>query len=141
MDEAAKWPVRDGPASCVERRLLLRRSDRILHGLGEIELRDGLGRNLDGLAGLGIATNTGLAGRLFQAAEAGQYEHAVLLGFFYGGIRQRLQERSCGLVVHAVLFGEMTHELRLGHACCHEHILLDFTVSMTQLTRILLEPP
>ena len=48
--------------------------DRVLGGFGHLELHDALGRNLDLLAGGGIAAETGGAVFQFQFAEAGQRE-------------------------------------------------------------------
>src|SRR6266540_1072769 len=48
------------------RRLLFRRSDCVFDRLGDVELHHGLGRDLEGFAGLGIAADARLAGGLFQ---------------------------------------------------------------------------
>src|SRR6185312_16782583 len=77
---------RCAPAFCVKlesQELLLGRSDRVLRGLGDAELDDGLGLDLDGLAGLGVAADAGLALRLDELAESGDGELAVLLGLLH----------------------------------------------------------
>ena len=81
------------PFSCPQGgKLLLGRSDDVLGGLGHAELDNGLGLDLDGRAGLGVAANAGLALCLYQAADAGNHEYAVLLGFLDGGLRQKIQK-------------------------------------------------
>ena len=99
--------------------LLLRRGDHVLGGLGHAELDHRLGLDLDGLAGLGVAAHARLAIRLDQAADAGDYEYAVLLGFLDGGLRQQLQARGGLLVGDLQLLGHMPHQGCLGHSCCH----------------------
>src|SRR5580704_9295720 len=54
-------------------------SDCVLGSLGDAELYHGLGLDLNGLAGLRIASDAGFAVRFHQPAEAGHNEHAVLL--------------------------------------------------------------
>src|ERR1035441_2950108 len=61
--------------------LLLRWGDHVLGGLGHAELDYGLGLDLDGCAGLGVAADARLALRLDEPADAGDDENAVLLGF------------------------------------------------------------
>src|SRR5262245_63403416 len=51
---------------------------RLLHRLGDAELQHGLGRNLDGLAGLRVAAHARLALHHHQLAHAG--EHEAVLG-------------------------------------------------------------
>ena len=73
---------------------LLFRGDRVFRGLGDAELHNGLRLDLDGFAGLRVASHAGLAVRLHQAAQAGDDEYAVLLGLFDRGVGQVLQK--CG---------------------------------------------
>jgi len=61
-----------------EKSKLLLGGDRVFGSLGDAELHDGLGFDLNRLTGLGIASHTGLAMRFHQAAEAGDDEHAIL---------------------------------------------------------------
>src|SRR5271157_5354791 len=56
-------------------------NDGVLQGLGDTELDDLLGRDLDLLAGGGIAPDARLALLAHEPADAGQNEQAVLLGF------------------------------------------------------------
>src|ERR1041384_2310287 len=109
--------------SAADRELFLR-CDGVLHSLGEIELRGGLGCNLDGFAGLRFAAHARLARSLLQASEAWENEHAVLLGFFDGGLSQRLQESGRGLIVGADLFGHLADELSLCQSSCHSSSLI-----------------
>src|SRR6267378_6979641 len=59
--------------------LRLLRSDCVLGSLGDAELHHGLCLDLDGFAGLRIASDAGLAVRFHQPAEAGHDKHAVFL--------------------------------------------------------------
>src|SRR5207244_6247492 len=83
------------------------------------------GFDLDRFAGLRIASHAGFAMRLHQTAQAGNDEHAVLLGLFDCGVSKVLEKRCSGLVVGAEFFGEMTGQLGLGHTRCHESSLGD----------------
>jgi hypothetical protein len=114
--DATKIKGRTEPAFVIDLawRELFLGSDGILGGLGYAELYHGLGLNLDGLASLRIASDTRLAVRLHQPAQAGHNEYAVLLGFFDGGISQLLQEQRCSFIVELGLLGEMPDELCLG---------------------------
>src|SRR6202012_2650950 len=104
--------------------LLLGRSDRILRGLGDAELDDGLGLNLDGLAGLGVAADAGLSLCLYELAESRNGELAVLLGLLDSGLCEGLEE-GCGLLVGELeLLRHRADELCLGHAFCHMRELL-----------------
>jgi hypothetical protein len=64
--------------------LLLFGGDGVFGGLGYTELDYRLGLDLDGFAGLGVTAYAGFAVGFHQAAEAGDYEDAVLFGFFHG---------------------------------------------------------
>src|SRR5215468_2949517 len=99
---------------------LLLGSDRVLGSLGQVELRSGLGLDLDGFARLRIASHASLAVHLLQAAQTGYDENPVLLGFLDGGVSESLQERRRGLVGRLELLCEVTHQLCLGHTCSHE---------------------
>ena len=68
--------------------LLLRRRDCVLGSFGDAELDHGLGFDLDGLAGLGVASEAGLAICLDQFSDAGDGELAVLLGLLDGRLSQ-----------------------------------------------------
>src|ERR1039458_5566596 len=61
---------RPGPAFEIhfKQRLLLG-CDRVLRGLGDAELHDGLSLDLDGFAGLRVASHASLAVRLHQTAQ------------------------------------------------------------------------
>src|SRR5215475_15286323 len=61
--------------------VLLLAKHRVLQALREAELAHALGWNLEGLAGLRIATDPRLAIGEHQLAEAREEEHAALLGF------------------------------------------------------------
>src|ERR1700734_4440229 len=74
------------------RKLLLDRSDGVLGDLGDAELDHGLGLDLDGLAGLGVATEASLALCLHQLADAGNGELAILLGLLDGGLSEGLEK-------------------------------------------------
>src|ERR1700761_2202059 len=92
--------------------LLLGRSDRILRGLRDAELDDGLGLDLDGLAGLGVAADAGLALRLNELAESRNGELAVLLGLLDRGLCESLEEGCSLLVGELELFCHCANELR-----------------------------
>src|ERR687888_110440 len=70
-------PSRSPPGR--RRRELLLAKRRVLEALGQTELAHALGRNLDGLTRLGIASHARLAVGHHQLAEAG--EHEAVLGF------------------------------------------------------------
>src|SRR5271165_28899 len=93
---------------------LLLGSDRVLGGLGDAELHHGLGLDLNGLAGLRIASDAGLAVRFHQPAEAGHYEHAVFLGFLHSDVSQLLKKSGDSLVRKFSLLRQITDELSLG---------------------------
>src|SRR5207245_11011209 len=59
--------------------VLLLAKHRVLQALGEAELADALGRDLDRLTGLWIASDSRLAVRKHQLPAALQEEHAALL--------------------------------------------------------------
>src|ERR1700675_2710420 len=101
---------------------LLLGGDRVLRGLGDAELHDGLSLDLDGFTGLRVASHASLAVRLHQTAEAGNNEDAILLGFFDSGIGQLLQKRRRGFIGKLSLLGEMPNELCLCQTCCHSVI-------------------
>src|SRR5579872_1478910 len=112
---------RPGPAFefNLKQKLRLLGGDRVLRGLGHAELHDGLSLDLDGFAGLRVASHASLAVRLHQTAEAGHYENAVLLGFFDSGVGQVLQKRRRGFVGELGFLGQMPNELCLGQTCSH----------------------
>ena len=61
---------------------LLGAKDRILCGFGDAEFHDALGLDLDGFAGLGVASHAGGAVFQYELADAGQREGVlrVLIG-------------------------------------------------------------
>src|ERR1700730_5009637 len=101
---------------------LLLGGDRVLRGFGDAELHDGLRLDLDGFAGLRVASDASLAVRLHETAEAGNNEDAVLLGFFDGGIGELLQKCRRGFIGKLSLLGEMPNQLCLCQTCCHSVI-------------------
>ena len=100
-------------------KLLLRRSDGVLGDLGDAELDDGLGLDLDGFAGLGVAAETSLALCLDELADAGNGELTVLLGFLDGGLGEQLEEARGLFVGEFHLLREVADECGLGHSLCH----------------------
>jgi len=104
--------------------LLLGGSDDVLGSLGYAELDNGLGLDLDGRAGLRVAADARLALCLYEAADAGDNKHAVLLGFLDGGLSQQVQEGSGLLVGQFHLLGQMPCECGLCESCCHYDVLL-----------------
>ena len=105
-------------------KLFLRWGDGVLRGLGHAELHYRLGLDLDGLAGLRIAPDARLALCLYKAADAGDYEDAVLLGFLDGGLRQQVQEGRRLLVSEFLLLCHVPREGGLGHSSSHAIFLL-----------------
>jgi hypothetical protein len=94
--------------------------------LGDAELDHGLGLDLDGLSGLGIATEAGLALCLHQFADAGNGELAVLLGLFDCGLSQQF-EGGCSLLVGDLeLLRHVANQCCLCHSLCHVLLLLAF---------------
>src|SRR5258707_6503105 len=57
-------------------------SNCVFYGFGHAELHYGLGFDLDGFAGLRVASHASFAVGLYQAAQAGNHGDAVFLGFF-----------------------------------------------------------
>src|SRR5216684_2442443 len=94
-----------------KRRLLrhlldLRRCDRVLDGLREIELRSRLRRDLDGLSRCRVASHARLALNFLQASESRKNKDAVLLGLCHCQVGYRLQECLGGLIAYAVRSGQ-----------------------------------
>src|SRR5208337_2338027 len=75
--------------------------------------------DLDGLAGLRVAAHASLAFRLYQAADAGDYKDAVLLGLLDSGFREQLEAGSGLLVGDFQLLGHVPDQGGLGHSSCH----------------------
>src|SRR6266542_2381537 len=117
------------------RRLLFRRSDCVFDRLGDVELHHGLGRDLEGFAGLGIAADARLAGGLFQPAKSGKNEDAVFLGLLHGDLRESAQEHSGALVAGFHLFRQKPHQGGFGQACCHRVFLLEDEARKTPRSR------
>jgi hypothetical protein len=99
--------------------LFLYGCDGVLRDLGDAELDHGLGLDLDGLAGLGVATEASLALSLDELADAGDGELAVLLGFLDGGLSERFEESGGLLVGELELLCEQADERCLCHSLCH----------------------
>ncbi len=70
-------------------------------------------------AGLGVAADAGLALRLHETADAGDYEDAVLLGFLDCGFRQQVQEGRGLLVGQFELLSQLPRKGGLGQSSCH----------------------
>ena len=58
----------------------------------------------------------------------GNHEHAVLLGFLDGGLRQQVHERGGLLVGDFEFLGHVPRQGRLGHSSCHVVLLLALPV-------------
>jgi hypothetical protein len=101
------------------KRKLFLRCDGILRGLGKIELRRGLRRDLDGFARLRVASHARLAVHFLQAAQTRKNEQAILLGFLHRQVHHLFQKRSRILVAQARLFRQVADDLTLGHTCSH----------------------
>src|SRR5215831_7522619 len=97
-------------------RELLLGSDRVFRRFRDAELDHGLGLDLNGFTGLGIAAHAGFAMRLYQAAESGHHEDTVFLGLLDRGVGQGLEEGAGGFVVGLKFLGQVADELSLGHA-------------------------
>src|SRR3990172_2914475 len=99
--------------------VLLLPKHRVLETLGEPELADTLGRDLDGLTGLRIAADPRLAVREHELAEAGQPELAVLPGLL-AREREGLVEHPLDLLLgQPGLVREMREGCRLRHRLGH----------------------
>src|SRR5208282_1241284 len=99
--------------------LLLGGGNDVLRSLGYAELDDGLGLDLDGFTGLGVAANAGLALSLHQAADAGDDEDAVLLGFLDGGLGEQVKEGRGLFVGEFELLCQVPGKSCLGKSSCH----------------------
>src|SRR5271156_5617244 len=78
--------------------LLPWRCDGIFSSLGHAELHHGLGFDLDGFAGLWIATHTGLALSLDQPAKPRDDENAILLCLLHRRLCEQVK-KCCRLLV------------------------------------------
>ena len=100
-------------------RLFFRRSDGVFCSLCDAELDHGLGLDLDGFAGLRVATKACLAICLNQFADAGDGELAVFLCFLDGCLCQQIEE-GCGLLVGQFdLFCQYADERCFCQSFCH----------------------
>src|SRR6185295_891204 len=100
---------------------LLLAKHRVLEALGEPELHHALRRDLDGLAGLGIAAHPCLAVGEHQAPEAGNHEDVLRL---LGRERQELIHQLDHLLLAEIgLLREVADDGGLGHRFCHEESL------------------
>src|SRR5690606_25687982 len=86
----------------------------VLGGLGDAELHDGLGRNLNRGAGGRVAALASLAVDLHELAEVTDGEHTVLLDFGEGERVEGVHESGGVLLLHAGLFGKSGKDLSLG---------------------------
>src|SRR5262245_3626261 len=89
---------------------LLRAEDRVFGGFGHLELHHALGRNLNLLAGRGIASEAGGAVFQFQFAKAGQREG--VLGILVSKLGQLIQILDRLLLADADLFSHCRSDLR-----------------------------
>ena len=99
---------------------LLLAEDRILRGLRDAELHDLLGRDLDDLAGGGVAALTGFAVHEDQLSETRESE--AVLGVLVRQLRDVLQHAHCLLLGDRGKLGDRGCDLRLsqcfGHSVC-----------------------
>src|SRR5262245_59328148 len=99
--------------------LLLLPKHRVLQALGQTELAHALGRDLDGLARLGIAADARLAIGQHQLAESREHELSALLRLTRGE-GQRLVEHTLDLLLReARLLGEMRQRRGLCNGLRH----------------------
>src|SRR6185437_514658 len=102
--------------------LLLRRGDRVLRGLRHAELHHRLGLDLDLFAGLWVAADARLALRFYQASEARNHEHAVLLRLLDRRPREQVEEGCRLLVGQFKLLRKLGDKSCLGQCCCHSYV-------------------
>src|SRR6185503_7106316 len=99
--------------------LLLLPKHGVLQALRQTELAHALGRDLDGLARLGIASDAGLAIRQHELAESRKHELSALLRLARGE-GQRLVEHTLDLLLRETrLLGEMRQRRGLRHGLRH----------------------
>src|SRR5579863_6612811 len=99
--------------------LLLGGGNDVLCSLGDTELHHGLCFDLDGLARLRVAADSGFALRLHQAADTGNDEDAVLLGFLDRSLGKQIEKRGRLLVGQLELLGQVPGKSSLGKSSCH----------------------
>src|SRR3984885_2723884 len=99
--------------------LLLGGGNDVLCSLGYAELDDGLGLDLDGLTRLRVAADAGLALCLDEAADAGDDEDTVLLGFLDGGLGEQVKEGRGLFVGEFELLCQAPGKSCLGKSRCH----------------------
>src|SRR5881296_4073612 len=99
--------------------VLLLAKHRVLQALGEAELADALGRDLNRLAGLWIAPDPRLAVREHQLPEARQEEHAALLRFLGGEVERLVEDTLDLLPGEAGLLRKVRDRCRLRHRFRH----------------------
>src|SRR6185503_8004782 len=96
---------------------LLLPKHRVLQALGESELHDALRGDLDGLAGLGVATHARLAVREDEASESRKDEDVLRL---LGGEGQEIIHQIGDLLLAELrLLCEVAEDGGLGHRLCH----------------------
>ena len=88
--------------------------DSVLRGLAEAEFRLRAGRNLDRLAGRGIAAEAGLALRLEHLAEAREHDALRALGASIGDLEELVVRSNGLLLADASGLSDGSHDLGLG---------------------------
>src|SRR5262245_57358639 len=86
-------------------------SERLFEGLSRLELGRARGGNLDGLAGLGVATRTGLAIRDRERSEAGNVDLLSLLQGLSHVVQQKIEKLFCARPRHVGLPRESLDEV------------------------------
>jgi hypothetical protein len=119
----------------LRRFLLLDGCDCVFCGLGDAELNNGFGFDLDGFASLGVAAGAGLALCLDEAAETGDNKNAVFLGFLDGGFGEQVKEGDGLLAGELEFFGHLADECGFGKCCCHKMFLLKMPKKMPGLSQ------
>src|SRR5581483_4777156 len=102
--------------------LLLCAENGVFARLGDAELHDLLGRDLDRCAGERVAAHARLAVHHHELSESGDGE--ALLGLLVREVAQRLEHRGRRLLRDFSGFGEISNDLRFRHwACCHVSVV------------------
>jgi hypothetical protein len=101
--------------TAVESGLLLYPKNAVLCRLGDPEFDDGLGWNLDLLLRLGIEASTCFPLLLYELAEAGQDEFAVLFDLFVGELAKSIEKYSSGFFVGLRRCRQCDLKFGLGH--------------------------
>jgi len=112
---ASKSSIHREGRAVAESGLLLYSENRVLRGLGNSELDDGLGRDPDLLLRLGVETRPRLPLLFYQLPEAGQDEFAVLFDLFVGQGAECIEKHSSHLLVSLSGLGERNLKFCFGH--------------------------